>query len=55
MEDKVIKQVCDERHIALEKQLKKIDKNMEILFKRLNWFYIITVSTLAAVIYQIAR
>lgn len=48
--DFVDRSFCNERSANIEKWLNKIDKNIDRLYTRLNWFYVITISTLAAII-----
>lgn len=48
MSDNVVsKELCDERSKNIEKMLLKIDKSVDTLFSRLNWFYIVTIGALA--------
>lgn len=42
--------LCDERHKNIEHLLEKIDKSVNVLFNRLNWFYVVAIGTLASAI-----
>lgn len=44
------KQLCDERHQNVEKLINKIDKSLDLLFVRLNWFYLLAITTLISAI-----
>jgi hypothetical protein len=43
----VTRDLCDERSKNIEKLLAKIDKSVDTLFNRLNWFYVLTIGALA--------
>jgi hypothetical protein len=40
--------LCDERHAHISCMLEKIDKKTDILFSRLNWFYVFAIGTMAS-------
>jgi hypothetical protein len=42
------RELCDERHKNIEGMLTKIDKNVDTLFIRLNWFFILAIATLVS-------
>ena len=46
MESDYNKELCDERHKNLLEMLAKIDKSVVSLYNRLNWFYLIAITTL---------
>ncbi len=50
MGDEFNKDLCNERHKNVELMFGKIDKNIESLFGRLNWFYVIAIITLVGVV-----
>jgi hypothetical protein len=41
---------CDERHAHIDEWHMEIKQNINALFSRLNWFYLIAISTLAVVV-----
>lgn len=49
------KDLCDERHKTVEMMFSKIDKNIETLFNRLNWFYVITISALVTAVASLVK
>lgn len=48
MSDEFNKEACEERHKNLHLTLERVDKNVDRLFARLNWFYILAIGTLAS-------
>jgi hypothetical protein len=53
MNDPITREFCDERHKHTETLLNKIDKSIDTLFARLNWFFILTITTLASALTSI--
>ena len=48
----VTDELCAERHRNLERTMEGAEKKIDTLFARLNWFYILVIATLVAVIGQ---
>jgi len=46
---------CNERHKAVDEFKIEIRDDVKAIFIRLNWFYVISISTLCAIIYNIFR
>lgn len=50
----VRKEVCDIFRVEIKEDLKEIKDNIKTLFVRLNWFYLIAISTLVSALSSIA-
>ena len=51
MENEVFSErLCMERHKNIELLLNKVDKNIESLYARLNWFYVIVITALVGAV-----
>jgi hypothetical protein len=46
---------CDERHHEIHLWMAQQKKDMETLFNRLNWFYVIAIATLVSSVMSLAR
>lgn len=46
---------CNERHRNITEWRKDMKNDMKAIAVKLNWFYLIAISTLAAVIYNIVQ
>jgi len=44
------KELCDERHGNIEKTFSRLFDKIDKVANKLNWFYVITIATLALVI-----
>jgi hypothetical protein len=53
-EEYVRREVCDIFRIEIKEDLKEIKDNIKILFGRLNWFYLIAISTLVSALSSVA-
>jgi hypothetical protein len=42
------KELCDEKHRNLEELVKTINTSIQSLYTRLNWFYLIAITTLVS-------
>jgi hypothetical protein len=50
MGDEYNKEACEERHKNLHETMSRVDKNVDRLFARLNWFYVLAICTLASAV-----
>ena len=48
------KELCDEKHRNLEELVKTINTSIQSLYTRLNWFYLIAITTLVSSLSAIA-
>ncbi len=48
MNEEYSKEACEERHKHITMMLEKIDKSIDTLFSRLNWFYVTAIVMIVA-------
>lgn len=55
MGEEYLKELCDEKHKNIDRNVEDIKKNVNLIFIRLNWFYVIAITTLGGVLVSIFK